>query len=80
MDLEARKISFIQEFLRLNNENIISKFEEIMQAEKKRLYEKEMTPMSVSDFNNMLDKAEEDAAKGRTKSADELNHDIDSWE
>jgi hypothetical protein len=79
MDLEARKISFIQEFLRLNNETIISKFEEVIQAKKKRLYEKEMTPMSVAEFNDMIDKAEEDAANGRTKSADELNRDIDSW-
>ena len=34
MDLEARKISFVQEFLRLQNEDIIAGLEEFLHRKK----------------------------------------------
>lgn len=37
MNIEARKIEFIQEFLKLQSEEAISKLEEILRKEKKRL-------------------------------------------
>jgi hypothetical protein len=79
MDLQARKIHFVQEFLRLNNENIISKFEQILHTEKKKLYSEKFSPMSLPDFNQIIDNSEEDAANGRVKEIHELDKDIDSW-
>jgi hypothetical protein len=79
MDLQERKIHFVQEFLRLNNENIISKFEQILHTEKKKLYSKNFSPMSLTEFNHIIDNSEEDAAKGRVKEIHELDKDIDSW-
>jgi len=79
MDLQARKIHFVQEFLRLNNESIISKFEQILSAEKKKLYAEKFSPMSLIDFNRIIDNSEEDAANGRVKETHELDKDIDSW-
>ncbi len=79
MDLQARKIHFVQEFLRLNNENIISKFEQILHSEKKKLYSGNPSPMSLTDFNRIIDNAEDDAESGRVKDTFELDKDIDSW-
>ena len=79
MDLQARKIHFVQEFLRLNNENIISKFEQILHTEKKKLYSENFSPMSLTDLNQLVDNSEDDAANGRVKEIHELNKDIDSW-
>ena len=79
MDIQARKIHFVQEFLRLNNEKLIAKFEQILQTEKQKLYAAEVKPMSVEEFNKMIDSAEEDAANGRFRSAEDLEKDIDSW-
>jgi FlaA1/EpsC-like NDP-sugar epimerase len=79
MDIQARKIHFVQEFLRLNNEQLISKFEQILQTEKQKLYAAEVKPMSLDTFNKMIDSAEDDAANGRFKSAQDLEKDIDSW-
>ncbi|KAA5549126.1 hypothetical protein [Adhaeribacter rhizoryzae] len=79
MDLQARKILFVQEFLRLNNENIISKFEHILHTEKKKLYAEKPSPMSLADFNQVINNSEEDAASGRVKETDELDKDIDAW-
>ena len=79
MDLQARKLNFIQEFLRLKNENIISKFEQILYSEKKKLYSESFSPMSLTDFNRIIDNSEDDAASGRVKEIHELDKDIDSW-
>ena len=79
MDLQARKIHFVQEFLRLNNEKIISKFEEILHAEKKKLYSEGFSPMSLTDFNRIIDDSEDDAVNGRVKEINELDKDIDAW-
>jgi len=79
MNLQERKIHFVQEFLRLNNESIISKFEQILSAEKKKLFAENFSPMSLTDFNRIIDNSEEDAANGRMKVTHELEKDIDSW-
>lgn len=79
MDLQARKIHFVQEFLRLNNEQIITKFEQILHIEKKKLYAEGFSPMSLANLNQIMDKAEDDAANGRVKEIHELDKDIDSW-
>ena len=79
MDLHARKIHFVQEFLRLNNEKLIAKFERILTTEKKKLYEEGFSPMSMSEFNERIDNAEDDALNGRVKDVSELDREIDSW-
>ena len=79
MDLHARKINFIQEFLRLKNEKIINKLENILKSEKKRKYEKELVPMTEDEFNKIIDQAENDSNAGRLTNARELKKEIDSW-
>ena len=79
MDLQARKIHFVQEFLRLNNEKIISKFEQILHTEKKKLYSENISPMSLNEFNRIIGDSEDDATNGRVKGIQELDRDIDSW-
>jgi hypothetical protein len=79
MDLQARKRNFVQEFLRLNNEDIISKLERLLHAEKVKLYAEVVSPMSLVAFNQLIDAAEDDAANGREKEIEELDKDIDAW-
>ncbi|MHA6246709.1 hypothetical protein ACXYMU_02145 [Pontibacter sp. CAU 1760] len=79
MDIQERKIHFVQEFLRLNNEEIISKFEQILDSEKKKLYSESISPMSLTDFNRIIENSEDDAANGRVKGIQELDKDIDTW-
>ncbi|MCJ8163990.1 hypothetical protein MKJ04_03990 [Pontibacter sp. E15-1] len=79
MDIQERKIHFVQEFLRLNNEEIISKFEQILDTEKKKLYSESISPMSLTDFNQIIENSEDDAANGRVKGIQELDKDIDTW-
>jgi hypothetical protein len=67
-----------QEFLRLKNEAVIDKFEQLLRSEKSKTYETELSPMSVDQLNVIVDKAEEDAQYGLLTSAADLKNEIDS--
>jgi hypothetical protein len=79
MDIQARKISIIQEFLRINSEELINKLDKFLHDEKKKIYEKELKPMSLDNFNDMIDKAEDDSVNGRVVEAKMLKKDIEKW-
>jgi hypothetical protein len=79
MDLETRKITFVQEFLRLQNEEIVSGLEKLLRKKKKDLYEKKLTPMSVDQFNKEIDQAMDDSENGRIIPAKELKKKMRKW-
>jgi hypothetical protein len=79
MDIEARKINLIQEFLRINSEELINKLDKFLHAEKRKIYAKELKPMSIESFEAMIDRAEDDAANGRVVEAKILKKDIAKW-
>ena len=79
MDLETRKITFVQEFLRLQNEEIVIGLEKLLRKKKKDLFEKKLTPMSVDQFNREIDQAMDDSENGRIISAKELKKKMHKW-
>ena len=79
MDLQIRKIQFVQEFLRINSEQIMDVLENVLKSEKKKLYESQPKPFTLAEFNQMIDQAESDVANNRMKTVHELKTDIQSW-
>lgn len=79
MDLEARKISFVQEFLRLQNEEIVSGLEKLLRIRKAELIEKNFKPMTMEEFNARIDKSMEDSKNGRMIKATDLKVKINKW-
>lgn len=79
MDLEARKISFVQEFLRLENEAIISDLERMLNQTKSDLYEKNLRPMSTEEFNAEIEQSLNDAKNGKLIKASDLKEKIKKW-
>ena len=79
MNLEARKISFVQEFLRLQNEEIVSGLEKMLHKRKAELIEKEMKPMSIEQFNSDINQSEDDFKNGRIISAKDLKAKVSKW-
>ena len=79
MDIKTRKISFVQEFLRINSEDIVGKLEDVLHSEKKRRIEDGFKPMSIRQFNSIIDQAETDSKNGNLTSASDLKKEIDSW-
>ncbi len=80
MNLQTRKLNFVQEFLQLSNEEIIDKLETILKQERKKYFEKSIKPMSLEKFNSMMDKAEKDAREGKVTEAKVLKKAIKSWD
>lgn len=79
MDLEARKISFVQEFLRLQNEEIVKGLENLLRKRKVELLEKSFIPMSSEQFNTEIDQALDDSKNGRLIKATDLKAKIKKW-
>jgi len=79
MDLQTRKIQFIQEVLRLKNEEIIEKLEKILHQERKKMARKDLSPMTTEEFNALIDQAENDSINNRLYNAGEILKDIDTW-
>lgn len=79
MDLERRKITFVQEFLRLQNEEIICGLENLLRKKKIELLEKKITPMSIEQFNHEIDQSISDSENGRVISAIDLKEKVKKW-
>ena len=67
MDIQTRKIQFVQEFLKLESEQIISKLEAILKDE-----ESITKVFSQEEFEQRIRQSEDDFKSGRFKSSEEL--------
>jgi hypothetical protein len=79
MDIQTRKINFVQEFLRLRNIKLIEKLEKILLEDKAKDYEDNLKPMSVDNFNKMIDRSIDDAKQGNVAYARELKESVKKW-
>lgn len=79
MDLQTRKLTFIQEFLRIQNEDIISGLEKMLKKSRAELYEKNLKPMSMKQINADIDHSLEDSSNDRVISARDLKEEIKKW-
>lgn len=74
MDIQSRKIEFMKAFLKIQSEEVISQLENILR--KKSTIELEQNsdfkPMSLKEFNDRIDKSENDFKNGKYKSTSEL--------
>lgn len=72
MNLEARKIEFVQEFLKLQSEEVISRLEKILKKESNFSEVKKFEPMTREELNKRIDQSEADFLNNRYKSSSEL--------
>lgn len=78
MDIQTRKIEFVQEFLRLNDEKSISRFEKLIQKERKA--SDAFVPMSVNELNRRIDTSMADSESDKLTDADNLLEEIQKWQ
>ncbi len=72
MNLEARKIEFIQEFLKLQSEEAITRLEKVLRKEQHVSEKQVFEPMTQYELNKRIDQSEADFQAGRFKSSSEL--------
>ncbi len=71
MDLQTRKIVFVQEFLKLQSEEVISQLEKLLKN--KTLKTKaDFRPLSIGELNSRIDQSENDFKNGKFKKSSEL--------
>ena len=69
MDLQTRKIEFVQEFLKIQSEEAIGRLEKLLKKEKKN---KHSDSMSAEELNKRIEKSESDFKNNRFKSTSDL--------
>ncbi|MBF2707466.1 hypothetical protein [Flavobacterium soyangense] len=79
MDLQTRKISFVQEFLSIQSEEVISRLEKYLKKEKISMEEKAFIPMSMKEFESRIDQSMEDSKNGRVIEAKKLLEEVKKW-
>ena len=78
MDLQTRKIAFIQDFLKLESEKAIVQFEKLLQ--KQTNPETTLEPLSVVDFQKRINQSLSDSAEGKLTSSEHFLEEIAEWE
>jgi chemotaxis protein CheY-P-specific phosphatase CheC len=71
MDLQTRKIEFIQEFLKIQSEEAISQFEKLLKR-KTKLEVDSFKPLTKKELNERIDKSEADFRANRFKPGSEI--------
>lgn len=79
MNTTDRKLKFVQEYLRLTDEDIIEKLEQLLGSERKKKVSRELDPLTMEEFNKKIDESEDDFKKGRFTESNDLFKSIDTW-
>ena len=80
MDMQTKKLHFVQDFLRLDDEGLIDKFLNLLRSERKRQFDEKIKKFNINELNDMINLAEDDSKAGRLKTARDLKDEIDSWD
>lgn len=79
MTIEERKSSLISHFKSLKSEELIIKLEHLIKDLKKIEYERNLKPLSIEEFNHMIDRALEDHKPGNVIAHDDLINEVKNW-
>ena len=77
MDLQTRKLNFIQDFLKLESEKAISHLEKMLQKETQN--NSELKPMTMKEFQKRIAQSTEDSQKGKLTENSKLISEIEKW-
>lgn len=77
MDIQTRKIEFVQEFLKLQNEELLSHLERLLRSNKSK--NKEFKPMSIDELNTRIDKSINDSNNDQLTTSKDLMTEIEQW-
>ncbi len=72
MDIQTRKLEFIQAFLNLKNEEVIAQFEKLLKNIKTSEAGNSFEPFTAEEFSKRISKSEEDFKENRFKNTSEL--------
>ena len=68
MDIQGRKLEFIEEFIKIQKEDVLARFENLLKKEKSV----ELKPFSIEELNNRIDISENDFNNNRFKTSSQI--------
>lgn len=77
INIETRKIVFVQEFLKLQNEELITRLEKLLRTKKSN--DNDFRPMTIEELNARIDKSMEDSENDRLTTSKDLMAEIEKW-
>jgi hypothetical protein len=78
LNLEHRKLNFIEAFLHINDVKIIDKLEKVIQLDFKKEKAEDLKPMSLESFYEMIDESVEQHKNGNVVNEDQMDAYIES--
>lgn len=79
MDLQTRKLSFIQEFLQVQSEEVVARLEKLLKKESAKFSETGFPPMTMDELNKRTDKSLLDSSNERITENSDLAKEIKEW-
>jgi len=80
MDIQTRKINFIQKFLNLQNEELIAVFEKLIEERSAKKRDTPVpVPMSIEEFDNRIKQSLLDSENHKLTEANDLLAEIEKW-
>lgn len=79
MTVETRKLNLIEEFIKIEDEDIITQMEELVLDNKRRRYEQRLNPMRMEEFHSMIEQSRNEIENGQVTSQEDLKKEIKSW-
>ena len=74
MDIQTRKLEFVQEFLKIQSEELISQLERILKNN-----EEDFSPFTIEEFNSRIDQSLEDSRRDIVTESDQLVAQVKQW-
>jgi len=79
MDLQTRKIEFIQEFLKIQSEDLVLRLDKLLKKETSKVEVNQLMPYTVIELQNRISKSMKDSKAGKLTANSELLYDIKQW-
>ncbi len=72
MDIQTRKLEFIQDFLKLQSEEVIAQFEKMLKNAKNLEAGNKIDTFTIEELNNRISQSENDFKNKKFKTTSEL--------
>ena len=79
MDLQTRKKEFIQEFLKVQSENIVVRLEKRLKEETSKAGNKDIKPFAMDELSNRINKSMLDSMNDKVTENKELLAEKHKW-
>lgn len=80
MDLQTRKLELIKTFLNLQNEDIISRIENLLKKEKNNSKKENLKSFTVDELNARINQSLIDSEKDNVIEVNDLIEEIKEWD